>query len=168
MGGGGAAPPVKSEDVMILIGSTILLTLLVIQAWSTPTPITPIPEYCEYEDSDDEECERFSVKYDLSEGDEFTMEVVDGEVLPSVVLPDGSVEFGTKTSSDWSYTAELSGVHTFQIEVDEESSIDYSISRGILIDYGLYPVGLLVLGFGILKRVYKEKDDEPLEAVLDN
>ena len=86
----------------------------------------------------------------------------------SVVLPDGSVEFGTKTSSDWSYTAELSGVHTFQFEVDEESSIDYSISRGILIDYGLYPVGLLVLGFGILKRVYKEKDDEPLEAVLDN
>ena len=36
MGAGGAAPPVKSEDVMILIGSTILLTMLVIQAWSTP------------------------------------------------------------------------------------------------------------------------------------
>ena len=39
MGAGGAAPPVKSEDVMILIGSTILLTLLVLQAWSTPIAV---------------------------------------------------------------------------------------------------------------------------------
>ena len=43
---------------MILIGSTILLTLLVIQAWSTPIAV----------DCDDEECETFEIKYDLSEG----------------------------------------------------------------------------------------------------
>ena len=157
MGAGGAAPPVKSEDVMILIGSTILLTLLVVQAWSTPTTI-----YC------DDECETFEVKYDLSEGDEFTLEVLDGEVRPTVILPDGSSSFGSNVEGDWSYTAESSGVHNFQILGLEESSIEYSISRGIIVDYGLYPVGILILGFGIAKKVGKEKDHEPVEAILDD
>ena len=76
MGAGGAAPPVKSEDVMILIGSTILLTMLVIQAWSTPVSLN----------CDDDECDFFEVKYDLSEGDEFTLEVQEGEVRPTVIL----------------------------------------------------------------------------------
>ena len=158
MGAGGAAPPVKSEDVMILIGSTILLTLLVVQAWSTPTTI-----YCE-----DVECEMFEVKYDLSEGDEFTLEVLDGEVMPTVILPDGSSSFGSNVKGDWSYTAESSGVHYFQLSGLEESSIEYSISRGIIIDYGLYPVGILILGFGIAKKVGKEKDNEPVEALLED
>ena len=52
MGAGGDAPPVKSENVMILIGSSILLIMLIIQAWSIPTIIP--------EDED------FQVKYDLS------------------------------------------------------------------------------------------------------
>tara|TARA_B100001113_G_C20974368_1_gene563258 strand:+ start:52 stop:528 length:477 start_codon:yes stop_codon:yes gene_type:complete len=158
MGAGGAAPPVKSEDVMILIGSTILLTLLVVQAWSTPTTI-----YCE-----DDECETFEVKYDLSEGDEFTLEVLDGEVRPNVILPDGSSSFGSNVKGDWSYTAESSGVHNFQLLGLEESSIEYSISRGIIIDYGLYPVGILILGFGIAKKVGKEKEHEPVEALLED
>ena len=39
MGAGGAAPPVRNEDVMILVGATILLTIFVVQAWSIPTNI---------------------------------------------------------------------------------------------------------------------------------
>jgi len=158
MGAGGAAPPVKSEDVMILVGSTILLTLLVIQAWSTQTSI-----YCE-----EDECDTYTVKYDLYEGDEFTLEVLDGEVTPSVISPNGEASFGANTNGEWNYTAESSGVHTFMFQAIEDSSIDYSISRGILIDYGLYPVGILILGFGILKRITKEKDSEPVEAVLED
>ena len=83
MGAGGAAPPVKSEDVMILIGSTILLTMLVLQAWSTTDQICSM---------DDEKCEMFEVKYDLSEGDTFTLEVIEGEVSVTAVLPDGSTD----------------------------------------------------------------------------
>ena len=83
MGAGGAAPPVKSEDVMILIGSTILLTLLVLQAWSTPIAI----------DCDEEECETFEIKYDLSEGDTFSLDVIEGEIRPTIILPDGSSDF---------------------------------------------------------------------------
>ncbi len=158
MGAGGAAPPVKSEDVMILIGSAILLTLLVVQAWSTPTLIT----------CDDSECETFEIKYDLSKGNTFKLEVLEGEIRPTVILPDGSTEFNNSQKDNWEYTATTSGVHTFQVSAIEESSIYYSVNRGIIFDYGLYPVGALILAFGILKRITKDAEDEPMEALLED
>ena len=158
MGAGGAAPPVKSEDVMILIGSTILLTMLVIQAWSTPVSLNCNEEGCDY----------FEVKYDLSEGDVFILEVKEGEVRPTVILPDESSDFIDNKDAEWEYKAETSGVHTFNFSVEEDSVIDYSVSRGIIIDYGLYPIGALILAFGILKRISKETEDEPMEGLLED
>ena len=158
MGAGGAAPPVKSEDVMILIGSTILLTMLVIQAWSTPVTIN----------CDEDTCDFFEVKYDLSEGDVFTLEVQEGDVKPTVILPDGKSDFEDFKDTKWEYTAASSGVHTFNFSVVDDSVIDYSISRGVLIDYGLYPVGIIILAFGILKRISKDSEDEPMEGLLED
>ena len=158
MGAGGAAPPVKSEDVMILIGSTILLTLLVIQAWSTPIAV----------ECDGEECETFEIKYDLSEGDTFSLNVIEGEIRPTIILPDGSSDFDDNQKGNWEYDAKSDGVHTFQILGLEDSSMDYSVSRGIIFDYGLYPVGALVLAFGILKRITKDVEEEALEALLED
>ncbi len=158
MGAGGAAPPVKSEDVMILIGSTILLTMLVIQAWSTPVSLN----------CDEEGCDYFEVKYDLSEGDVFILEVKEGEVRPTVILPDESSDFIDNKDAEWEYKAETSGVHTFNFSVEEDSVIDYSVSRCIIIDYGLYPIGALILAFGILKRISKETEDEPMEGLLED
>ena len=112
MGAGGAAPPVKSEDVMILIGSTILLTLLVIQAWSTPIAV----------ECDGEECETFEIKYDLSEGDTFSLNVIEGEIRPTIILPDGSSDFDDNQKGNWEYEAKSDGVHTFQILGLEDSS----------------------------------------------
>jgi len=149
---------VKSEDVMILIGSTILLTMLVIQAWSTPVSLNCNEEGCDY----------FEVKYDLSEGDVFTLEVKEGEVRPTVILPDESSDFIDNKDAEWEYKAETSGVHTFNFSVEEDSVIDYSVSRGIIIDYGLYPIGALILAFGILKRISKETEDEPMEGLLED
>ena len=158
MGAGGAAPPVKSEDVMILIGSTILLTLLVLQAWSTPIAV----------DCDGEECETFEIKFDLSAGDIFSLDVIEGEIRPTIILPDGSSDFDDNQKGSWEYEAKSDGVHTFQILGLEDSSIDYSVSRGILFDYGLYPVGALVLAFGIFKRITKDVEEEALEALLED
>ncbi len=163
MGAGGAAPPVKSEDVMILIGSTILLTLFVIQAWSVPTNIE-----CTQSEEGKDECETHSVKYDMSEGDVFTLEVVDGEVRPTVILPDGSKDFPNNQKGEWTFEATSSGVHTFKLLAIEESSVDYSVSRGIIIDYALYPVGGLILAFGILKKYSSEPEIEPMEALLED
>ena len=174
MGAGGAAPPVKSEDVMILIGSTILLTMLVIQAWSTPTTI----ECYDSSDIDAEsgDCETFEVKFDLSEGDIFTLEVFEGQIQPTVVLPSGDYVYLDVQEKEWEYSAENSGVHTFIIagidsdsdDIGDDAVIDFSVSRGILIDYGLYPIGALILVFGILKRISNRVEDEPMEAVLDD
>lgn len=143
---------------MILIGSTILLTLLVLQAWSTPIAV----------DCDGEECETFEIKYDLSEGDTFSLNVIEGEIRPTIILPDGSSDFDDNQKGNWEYEAKSDGVHTFQILGLEDSSIDYSVSRGIIFDYGLYPVGALVLAFGIMKRITKDVEEEALEALLED
>ena len=74
MGAGGEAPPVKSEDVMILIGSSILLITIILQAWSVPTTVN------EGEDN------QYELKYDLSEGNEFSVEVLEGNVQITVCL----------------------------------------------------------------------------------
>ena len=154
MGAGGDAPPVKSENVMILIGSSILLIMLIIQAWSIPTIIP--------EDED------FQVKYDLSEGDVFYITVNEGIVRPEVIQPSGYVEYSDKNVDDkWEYTAEEDGVHTFSIVPLEESEIQYEVSRGILFDYIMYPIGFAILAFGLWKKD-ANKADEAIEAVLED
>ena len=163
MGAGGAAPPVRSEHVMILVGATNLQTIFVVQAWSIPTNIG-----CSKDEDGKEECETYSVKYELSEGDIFTLEVVEGEVRPTVVLPDGSKSFENNQEGDWTYEATSSGVHTFQLLALEDSAVDYSVSRGILIDYALYPIGALILVFGILKKYSNKSENEPVEALLED
>ena len=158
MGAGGGAPPVKGEDVMILIGASIILVMLIMQTWVEPTAIE--------EGSGNE----FTVKYDLSEGDTFSLDVIDGEVRPSVYTPsEGWIIFGNVDSGEknWEYTAKESGIHSFEILGIEDSDVKYSLSRGVIFDYGLYLIGGLILAFGILKRVDAKKE-EPVEAILDD
>jgi len=156
MGAGGEAPPVKSEDVMILIGSSILLVMLVIQTWTVPTLI------------DEGEGNEYTVKYDLSEGDEFTISVNDGVVRPIVVLPSGDKEYSSNNvESEWKFIADQDGVHTFQILALESAEIEYDLSRGVIMDFIMYPIGIAILGFGIWKRNAK-KVYEPLEAMLED
>ena len=56
---------------MILIGSSIILLMFIIQTWVVPTVIN--------EDSDSQ----FEVKYDLAKDDLFSLEVIEGEVTPN-------------------------------------------------------------------------------------
>ena len=166
MGAGGEAPPVKSADVLILVGASILLVVFILQAWAVPTTITAGEEYV--------------VKYDLAEGDTFSLVVEEGSVRPTVLLPSGEYYFGDDSDEEWSYVAEESGVHSFKILAhcsspgedsgcagDSDSVIDYSVSRGLLLDFVLYPIGAFILGYGIVKRLAASKN-EPLEAVLDD
>ena len=155
MGAGGEAPPVKGEDVMILLGASIILVLLIIQTWVVPTNIE--------EGAGNE----FIVKYELSEGNEFTLDVNEGVVRPQVYSPSGEWEVFGDEEERWEYIAEESGVYSFKILGIEDSEVEYSLSRGIIYDYGLYPVGALILGFGILKKIAAQ-EDEPIEAVLED
>ena len=156
MGAGGEAPPVKSEDVMILIGASILLVMLVIQTWTVPTSI------------DDGEGNEYTVKYDLSEGDGFTISVNEGVVRPTVVLPSGDMEYSSNNvENEWKFTAEEDGVHTFQILALESAEIEYNLSRGVIMDFIMYPIGIAILAFGIWKKNAK-KTYEPIEALLED
>ena len=155
MGAGGEAPPVKGEDVMILLGASIILLMLILQTWVVPTNI------------EEGAGKEFIVKYDLSEGNIFSIDVNEGVVRPQVYLPSGEWEVFSDEDESWEYTAEESGVHSFKILGIEDSEIEYSLSRGIIFDYGLYLVGAIILGFGILKKMAAD-EDEPIEAVLDD
>ena len=155
MGAGGEAPPVKGENVMILIGSSILLLMFIIQTWVVPTVI------------DEDSNSQFEVKYDLSEDDSFTLEVIEGEVTPTVTSPSGDVETFSNEDSKWEYIAEESGVHTFKFYSVEDSVIEYSVSRGLIYDFALYPLGAAILAFGIVKKISLQ-EEEPIEAVLED
>ena len=155
MGAGGEAPPVKGENVMILIGSSILLLMFIIQTWVVPTVI------------DEDSNSQFEVKYDLSEDDSFTLEVIEGEVTPTVTSPSGDVETFSNEDSKWEYIAEESGVHTFKFYSVEDSVVEYSVSRGLIYDFALYPLGAAILAFGIVKKISLQ-EEEPIEAVLED
>ena len=155
MGAGGEAPPVRGEDVMILIGSSIILLMFIIQTWSVPTLIN--------EDSDSQ----FEVKYDLSKDDLFSLEVIEGEVTPTVTSPSGDIDTFSNVDSEWEYTAKEPGVHTFKFYSIDDSEIKYSVSRGLIYDFALYPVGAAILLFGIIKKISLREED-PIEAVLED
>jgi hypothetical protein len=155
MGAGGEAPPVRGEDVMILVGSSIILVMFIIQTWIVPTVI------------DENSNSEFEVRYDLSKDDLFSLEVVDGAVTPTVTPPTGDAETFSSVDDKWEYTAKESGVHTFKFYAVDDSVVKYSVSRGLIYDYALYPIGVVILVFGILKKI-SLKEDEPLEAVLDD
>ena len=155
MGAGGEAPPVRGEDVMILIGSSIILLMFIIQTWSVPTVIN--------EDSESQ----FEVKYDLSKDDLFSLEVIEGEVTPTVTSPSGDIDTFSNVDSEWEYTAKEPGVHTFKFYSIDDSEIKYSVSRGLIYDFALYPVGAAILLFGIIKKISLRIED-PIEAVLED
>ena len=155
MGAGGEAPPVRGEDVMILIGSSIILLMFIIQTWSVPTVIN--------EDSESQ----FEVKYDLSKDDLFSLEVIEGEVTPTVTSPSGDIDTFSNVDSEWEYTAKEPGVHTFKFYSIDDSEIKYSVSRGLIYDFALYPVGAAILLFGIIKKISLREED-PIEAVLED
>ena len=164
MGGGGEAPPVKGEDVMILIGSSILLLTFIMHAWVSPVVLT--------EDSE------FVVVHDMGEGDEFTLEMESGAVLVFVTAP-GDDSFVQQDNGEgegeWKYSAETDGTHTFKIvATGGDATFIQSISRGIFFDYMLYPLGAAILGFGMWKKKMIPVEDEPevevvaLDAVLED
>ena len=96
-------------------------------------------------------------------GESFDIDQLLEAHLISLLIMDNSSSplYGALESNDISKSpAQILGL--------EDSSIDYSVSRGIIFDYGLYPVGALVLAFGILKRITKDVEEEALEALLED
>ena len=172
MGGGGEAPPVKGEDVIILIGASILLVTLILHAWVTPTKL-----HSTENDDGDEQIDYYVVSHDMSAGDVFEIEVVSGSVNIEMKFGnDGDyMEQENSNSDKWDFTADESGEYFFNIsDVFDGNSSDFSsefiasISRGLVLDLIMYPIGLVVLGFGMAKKYYPSNAEESQNSVEDS
>jgi len=148
MGGGGEAPPVKGEDVMILIGSSILLLMFIMQAWVSPTAL----------DAGDSH----QVVKSLSKGDEISIESIEGEISIVVEGPNGEIY-----ASDEVYKVETDGDHTISIVAVTDAKFIVDLPSSYMANLLPYVLGLALLSFGIWKKNAAQKD-EPLEAVLED
>ena len=152
MGSGGEAPPVKSNDVLILIGASILLAVFITHAWAKPMMISD---------------EKVSKEYDLFSSDEVTISW-SGNVSSIEISLDG-VEQKTPDFVEKSMTfkAPESGSYKFEIEGEEGVELLISTSRAFMIDWLLYPLGAIMLAFGLWKKAL-EGEDEILDALIED
>ena len=100
---------------------------------------------------------------EVSKSNETTVTIaIDGEVVEEIVLAEGE-------KGKYLFAVEDSGGHSFLISVDgaDDSSITtatISIDRQMMLDKIVYPVGILLLMFGL----YKRKEEMELEHLDDD
>jgi len=159
MSGGGTAPAMKMSDVFILVSISILVGAFIMHSWVDPVTISNNNSH--------------AINIGMSEGDEVNMQFsasnattvtisLDGEVIEEIILAEGAKE-------KYRFAVEVSGDHSFVIsaEADDDSAITeviVSIDRQSMLDKIVYPVGILLLMFGL----YKRKEEMELENSSDD
>ena len=152
MGSGGEAPPVKTNDVLILIGASILLAAFVTHAWAKPIMISEEP---------------VNKEYDLFSSDEVTISWSGNVSSITILLDDVEQKTPDFVESSMTFKAPESGNYKFTVEGDEGVEILISTSRALMIDWLLYPLGAIMLAFGLWKKAL-EGEDEILDALIED
>ena len=168
MGGGGAAPPVKLNDVIILIGGAMVLASFVLLLWDSATHLEmPL---------DDEELPpgtnptvEVSQTFDMSSGDEVILSL---ELLECPGNDDAgdcgligyawALEGEKLEAEDWQYKslkegdslkekfkADKGGEWTLQIVSDSEAMMDIDVNHRWLLPWLMMFVGVALLSWGI-------------------
>lgn len=166
MGGGGAAPKMKMSDALILTGVTVLLGGLFMSAWVTPV-------------EHKEESPPYVNGASMWAGDSFGIGIaVENDTTVRLVLKD---EDGTIVSAQSiplakgekkSVTLEIDdgGYYTYEIDTKGVgATFDLDIDRKYKIDMLPFPIGGLILAYGLYQRdgSQDEDEDEILDAELD-
>ena len=166
MGGGGTAPKMKMSDALILVGVTILLGGLFMVAW-----VTPIEH--------PEDSPPYVNGASMWAGDSFEIEItVQNTSTVRLVL---KAEDGTIVSAESipltagepaKRTLEITegGYYTYEIDTKGgEATLDLDIDRKYKIDMLPFPIGGLILAYGLYQREAspEEDEDEILDAELD-
>ena len=167
MGGGGAAPKMKMSDALILTGATILLGGLFMVAW-----VTPIEHL--------EESPPYVNGASMWAGDSFEIEItVQNTTTVRLVLKaeDGtivsaeSITITAGESDKRSLEIDDGGYYTYEIDTKGvEATLDLDIDRKYKIDMLPFPIGGLILAYGLYQRdgiPEEEDEDEILDAELD-
>ena len=175
MGGAGTAPKMKMSDALILVGATVLLGALFMHAWVSPMALN----------GDDGSYEKH---VNLMSGDRLVIEVtVENETTLRTVVRDAedrvmeasNVVLAAGATERYTYEAENGGAYSVEIDTNGvDASLDaFSIERGLMIDMLPFPVGTVVLLYGLYLRQNSEEDgpkdhsvamDAILEPVPDN
>lgn len=168
MGGSGAAPKMKMSDALILTGSTILLGALFMHAWVTPTPINAGDE-------------PYQTGINMMEGDQVSAQIqVGNQTTLRVVMYDDNMDIIDTVSwvlaengeETYEFMAEEGGFYTLEVDTNGvEGSINVlDVQRKLMLDLIPFPLGAIVLLYGLYQRQPSEEDDEGsdvMDAVLD-
>ncbi len=161
MGGGGTAPAMKMSDVFILTGLTLLLGGLFMHAWVSP--IDHASEDPPYTNG-----------ASMMKGDAFDLQiVVEEETTLRIVLLDEekavlsaeSFVLAKGQEHRESITIETAGYYTYEIDTKGvNATIETDIERKYMIDLLPFPIGGILLAFGLYQR---KESEEAANDVMD-
>jgi hypothetical protein len=165
MAGGGAAPPLKMGDVLLLIGVSLLIGTLFIQGWDIPTKVK----------AGDAPLEGNSRTFS---GDVLEIEV-QTENQSNVrieVFEDGDevsdVELFSDESNPASFSYESNGGQlTWKVTLEDDvgGEIDVDLERAYFLNYVPYILGALITTAGVLKKNADEDNKEdPIDAIIED
>lgn len=163
MGGSGAAPKMKMSDALILTGATVLLGALFLHAWVTPTPV--------YGDD-----EPYQTSINMMQGDKMEVDIqVSNQTTLRVVVYDESMAIVDTVSwvlanngqETYNFTADEGGYYTLEVDTNGvDGTINkLDVQRKLMIDLLPFPIGAIVLMYGLYQRQFAVEVDEKSTAV---
>ena len=178
MAGGGTAEAMKVSDVFILVGISILVAGFVMHAWVDSEILTNEP-------GESAVLEKSAI---LMKNDKLLIDLdfeksffeTGNYFAPTVTVYVGFekhelVPVGDIVDYEFEYTAKEAGQHFVVVEVPErfmpddgvvEGEVLFDVQRSLMLDFMFYPLGALILSFGIYKKK-EEKSVEPIDAELN-
>ncbi len=159
----------KLSDVFILVGACILLGAFFMHAWAPP------PVELDAVEGQDTIASHTSGA-SLLKGDsmEFVIEATNASDVSlevadenDLVVSEYSNLFAAGDKETHLFEATTGGFYTYTVTFTEgQGSVMVDVDRQLFLDFMLYPIGALLLAFGIVKR--KENLDEGvIDAVLE-
>lgn len=165
MAAGGTAPKMRMNEVFILTGVTLLLGALFMHTWVSPVVLESGQE-------------PYTNGASMMSGDAFAIGVeVENETTVRVVLYDEdntiisaeSIVLAAGESTKRTLEVDEGGYYTYEIDTKGiGATLNLDIERKLMIDLLPFPVGALLLAFGLYQRQHlAEEPSAPIDAELD-
>ena len=176
MAGGGSTEAMKVSDIFILVGISILVAGLVMHGWidaeeyvAEGDKIAEVSKSMQLMKKD-----RIEIEVEF-ESSQVLVSVFQGDTLTNLVPYElNDMDESVKTAK-YKFDAESSGEHFVLIQVSDDSGTNTTIiegeviidvQRSLMLDFITYPIGALMLSFGLYKRK-EDKSSEVLDAEIN-
>ena len=176
MAGGGSTEAMKVSDIFILVGISILVAGLVMHGWVDPD------EYI----AEGNETAEVSKSMQLMKNDRIEIEVnYDSGPVEVLIYYDDSFSSlspydldgkdGEMKTARYKFDADSAGDYFVSVQISDDTGTNETkikgeviidVQRSTMLDFITYPIGALMLAFGLYKRK-EDKSNEVLDAELD-